>query len=79
MRGVLRRGVERTLDHLSHLRVGYCPGPTRTILVSQPFDAILHKPAAPFADGVFINSEAFGYFLALKPLGAQQDHSASIR
>ncbi len=79
MRGALRGGVQRVLDHLSHLRVGYRSWPTRAILVSQPFNAILHKPAAPFAHRVLVDTKALGHLLALQPLRTQQDHPASIR
>lgn len=79
MRGVLRGRVQRTLDHLSYLRVRYCSWPTRTIFVSQPFNAILHEPAAPFADRVFVDTKAFGDFLALQSLRTEQNHPATIR
>ncbi|BDD69158.1 hypothetical protein Sj15T_41790 (plasmid) [Sphingobium sp. TA15] len=79
MRGVLGGRVQRTLDHLSYLRVRYCSWPTRTIFVSQSFNASLHEPAAPFANRVLVNAQAFGDFLALQPFCTKQDHPASIR
>ncbi len=79
MRSVLRRGVERTLDHLSHLRIRYRSRPTRSILVGQSLDTSLRKPPPPLADGVLMDTKAFGNFLALKTIGAQQDHPAAIR
>src|SRR3546814_6206531 len=71
--------VQRTLDHLSYVRVRYCSWPTRTIFVSQSFNASLHEPAAPFANRVLVNAQAFGDFLALQPFCTKQDHPASIR
>src|SRR3546814_19760320 len=79
MRGVLGGRVQRTLDHLSYLRVRYCSWPTRTIFVSQSFNASLHEPAAPFANRVLVNAQAFGDFLALQPFCPKQNHQASIR
>src|SRR3546814_14353165 len=79
MRGVLGGRVQRTLDHLSYLRVRYCSWPTRTIFVSQSFNASLHEPAAPFANRVLVNAQEFGDFLALQPFCTKQDHPASIR
>jgi hypothetical protein len=79
MGGVLRRRVQRSLDHLSHLRVRYRSRSTRTILVGQSLEASLHKPPPPFADRVFMHAKAFGDFLALQPFCAQQDHPATIR
>src|SRR3546814_9732710 len=79
MRGVLGGRVQRTLDHLSYLRVRYCSWPTRTIFVSKSFNASLHELAAPFATRVLVNAQAFGDFLALQPFCPKQDHPASIR
>src|SRR3546814_15516459 len=79
MRGVLGGRVQRTPDHLSYLRVRYCSWPTRTIFVSQSFNASLHEPAAPFAHRVLVNAQAFGDFLALQPFCTKQALPASIR
>src|ERR1044072_1301683 len=79
MGGILRGGVQRALDHLSHLRIRYCSWAARTIFVGQPFNAILHEPPPPFADRVLMDTKALGNFLALKPIRAQQDHPATIR
>lgn len=76
---ILQGGVQHMLDHLSHLCVRRGSGPTRTILVRQPFNAILREPPAPFSDNVLIDTEAFGNLLALKTLGAQQHHSIRQR
>lgn len=78
MRGVLRGAGQRTLDHLSHLCIRNCSEPTRKILVSQPLNASLHKPAAPFADRVLMDAEACGNFLALQSLCTQQNYPASV-
>src|SRR3546814_6027018 len=68
MGGVLGRRVQRAFDHLGHLGVGYRSWPTRSIFIGQPFYAILHEPAAPFADRMFMATNAFGQLLALQPL-----------
>jgi hypothetical protein len=65
MRGILRGRVQRALDHLSYLRVRYSSWSARTIFIGQPVNAILYEPAAPFANGVLVDTEAFGNFLAL--------------
>jgi predicted secreted protein len=78
MGGTLRRGVQRALDHPSHLRIRYCSRATRTIFVGQPFNAVLYEPPPPFADRVLVDTEALGNFLALQPLCTEQNHPASI-
>ena len=79
MRGILRSGVQRALDHLSNLRIRHCTWATCTIFVGQPLNAILHEPPPPFADRVLVDTEALGNFLALQSLCTQQNHPASIR
>lgn len=78
MSGVLRRGVQRALDHVSHLSVRYRAGSARTIFVSQPFNAILHEPPPPFADRMLVDTEPFGNSLALQSLCTEQNHPAPI-
>src|SRR3546814_8503754 len=58
MGGVLGRRVQRAFDHLGHLGVGYRSWPTRAIFIGQPFYAILHEPAAPFADRMFMDTRS---------------------
>src|SRR3546814_6156995 len=79
MRGVLGGRVQRTLDHLSYLRVRYCSWPTRTIFVRQSFNASLHEPAAPFANLVLVYAQAFGDFSAMPPLCTKLEPQAQIR
>lgn len=77
--GILRSGIQRTFDNLSYLRVRDSSWPTCAIFSSQPVNAILHEPAAPLANCVFVNAEAFGNIFAPQALRAQQNHPASIR
>lgn len=79
MGGILRRAVQRALNHVSHLCIRYCAGSARQIFVGQPFDAILHEPSPPFADRMLVNTEAFGNFLTLQAFCTKQNHPAPIR
>lgn len=79
VRGILRSGVQRTLDDLGNLDIGDSSRSTRTIFICQPFNTILYEPAAPLANRVLVNTQAFGNVLALQTLRAQKDHPASIR
>lgn len=72
-------GVQRTLDDLGNLGIGDSSRSTRTIFICQPFNTILYEPAAPLANRVLVNTQAFGNVLALQALRAQKDHPASIR
>ena len=76
---IFRRGVQRALDHVSHLPIRYRSRATSTIFVVQPFNAVLRKPPTPLADRVLVYAKAFGNLLALQALRAQQNHPASIR
>jgi hypothetical protein len=79
MRGILGRGVQRTLDHLRDLRIAHRARPARPILVGQPFDAGLGKATPPLADRMLVNPEPPGDLLALQPIRTQQDHPAAVR
>ena len=68
MRGILRRRVQRALDHMSHLRIRYCAWSARMIVIGQPFNAILHEATPPFAHRMLVDTEGFGNFLALQSL-----------
>jgi hypothetical protein len=52
---------------------------TGTIFICQPFNTILYEPAAPLANRVLVDAQAFGNIFALQALRAQQNHPASIR
>jgi hypothetical protein len=73
------RGVQRALDHLSHLRIGDRARAAGAVLVGKPFDPICHEPPAPLADRVLVYPKALGDFLALQAIRTQQDHSAAVR
>ena len=57
MRGILGRGVQRSLDHLRDLRIAHRARAACPILVSQPFNAGLRKTTTPFANRVLVNPE----------------------
>lgn len=78
MRGGPGCGIQRSLDHLRHLRVAHRPRPARPIFVGQPLNPGLRKTTTPFANRVFVNSEPFGNFLALQAIRTQQHHPATV-
>ncbi len=78
MRAGLGCGIQRSLNHMRHLRVAHRPRPARPIFVGQPFNPGLRKTTRPFANRVFVNSKPFGYFLALQSVLTQQHHPAKV-
>ena len=55
------------------------PLPTRAVLVGRSLDPVTHKPPAPPANSVLMHPKSRTNLFALKPLGAEQDHPASVR
>jgi len=76
---ILGCGVQCTLDHLCHLLIGDRARTARPVLVGEPLDAVLHEPAAPLADRVFVDTKALGYLLALQAVCTKKDHPAAVR
>ena len=78
MGGILRRGVQRALDHLGHLCVRHRAWTTGAVFVGEPFDPIFHEPPTPLSDGVFMHPEPGTDLLALQAFRAEQYHAAPI-
>ncbi len=79
MSGVGRRRIKRSLDHLGHAIVLYGPRPSRAGLVQQAINAIGDETPAPLADSMFMDAQFRRHGLARQPLGAAQDHAATLR
>jgi len=57
VRRISRRGAQSLLDHSSNLIVVDSSRAARAGLVKQAIAPILQKPAAPLANGVFVDTE----------------------
>jgi hypothetical protein len=74
----LWRGPKRALNDGGDLIIIDCPGSARTGLVQQPFDAVLQKASAPFADGVLMDAEFARNGFAGHAIGASEDNTAAF-
>lgn len=63
---------------LGNLGIGDSSRSTRTIFICQPFNTILYEPAAPLANRVLVNTQAFGNAPGA-PNGAPIPMSATAR
>ena len=79
MRGILRRIVQRALNHLGNLGVRNRARAAGAVFIGEPLDPMLHKPSAPFSNRVLMHTEPFCDLLALQALGTQKDHPATVR
>src|SRR5882757_1480718 len=76
---VNRRRAQRPLDHGSNLIVVDGSRAARAGLVEQAITAIFQKPAAPLANGVFVDAEFGSHRFARQAVRTSQDRAAALR
>jgi hypothetical protein len=73
------RRAQRPLDHGCNLIVIDGSRAARAALVEQAITAIFQKSAAPFANGVFMDTKFGGHGFAWHAIRTPQDRAASLR
>jgi hypothetical protein len=79
VRRIDRRRAQRPLDHGGNLIVVDGSRAARAGLVEQAIAAILQKPTAPLANGVFVEAEFGSCRLAWQAIRTSQHRAASLR